>query len=137
MLITILNYDKYQDPKNYESDSVSDKRATMERHYKQEGKELKKKSNGIVGHVISYLNQQTGKSFKPTSSKTQALILTREKEGFTFDNFKTVIDTKTECWGKDVRMEKYLRPETLFGTKFESYVNEKKKDTDQNFEGAI
>ena len=48
------------------------------------------------------------------------------------DDFKTVIDKKADDWiGTD--MEKYLRPETLFGTKFESYLNqpEKKKQKSQ------
>ena len=44
-------------------------------------------------------------------------------EKFTVDDFKTVIDKKSREWlGTD--MEKYLRPETLFGTKFESYLNQ-------------
>ena len=47
----------------------------------------------------------------------------RIKEGFTLEDFKRVIDWKVSKWiGTD--MEQYLRPETLFGTKFESYLNE-------------
>ena len=45
-------------------------------------------------------------------------------EGFTVDDFKKVIDNKSAEWGKDSKMSKYLRPETLFGTKFESYLNQ-------------
>jgi hypothetical protein len=46
-------------------------------------------------------------------------------EGFTIDDFKTVIDKKCAEWLGDSKMEPYLRPETLFGTKFESYLNAK------------
>lgn len=45
-------------------------------------------------------------------------------EGFNVDDFKAVIDKKCADWLK-TDMEKYLRPETLFGTKFEGYLNEK------------
>ena len=38
---------------------------------------------------------------------------------------KQVIDIKVRQWFYDLRMNKFLRPETLFGTKFESYLNER------------
>ena len=38
------------------------------------------------------------------------------------EDFKAVIDYKVSEW-KGTKMEDYLRPETLFGTKFESYLN--------------
>ena len=40
------------------------------------------------------------------------------------DDFKKVIDVKSLEWNKDPKMCKYLRPETLFGNKFEGYLNE-------------
>ena len=43
-------------------------------------------------------------------------------DGFTVDDFKAVIDKKAKEW-KGTEMAQYLRPETLFGTKFESYLN--------------
>lgn len=74
--------------------------------------------------IIDYLNRKTNKNFKHTSKATQRLINARFKEKFTVDDFKTVIDTKTSQWLKDKKMSAYLRPDTLFGTKFESYLNE-------------
>lgn len=74
--------------------------------------------------IIDYLNKKTNKNFKYTSKSTQRLINARFKEKFTVDDFKTVIDTKTSQWLKDKKMSAYLRPDTLFGTKFESYLNE-------------
>jgi len=73
--------------------------------------------------VIDYLNNKANKNFRPTTKKTQSLINARIKEGFTLDDFKKVIDTKCSQW-LGTEMEKYLRPETLFGTKFEGYLNE-------------
>lgn len=74
--------------------------------------------------IIDYLNKKTNKNFKCTSKATQRLINARFKEKFTLDDFKKVIDVKTSQWLKDKRMSAYLRPDTLFGTKFESYLNE-------------
>lgn len=77
--------------------------------------------------IIDYLNQKANKKFKHTSQKTQTLIKARFKEKFTLDDFKQVIDIKTAQWLTDDKMSVYLRPETLFGTKFESYLNEQPK----------
>ncbi|ARM68029.1 hypothetical protein [Staphylococcus phage IME1348_01] len=74
--------------------------------------------------VIDYLNQQTGKNYKSTTKKNQTVIRARTDEGFSLDDFKRVIDNKVAEW-KGTNMEKYLRPETLFGTKFEGYLNQK------------
>ncbi|MDM5231452.1 phage replisome organizer N-terminal domain-containing protein [Lysinibacillus pakistanensis] len=74
--------------------------------------------------IIEYLNQKANKKFKHTSQKTQTLIKARFKEKFTLEDFKQVIDIKTAQWLADPKMSVYLRPETLFGTKFEGYLNE-------------
>jgi len=83
----------------------------------------------VIQEIINYLNQKAGKNYRMNNQKTKSLIQARLREGFTLDDFKKVIDTKVQQWqgkvNKDgVSMETYLRPETLFGTKFESYLNE-------------
>lgn len=83
-----------------------------------------KKDNTMCGEVIAYLNLKSGKRFKPSTGANKSHINARSKEGFTLENFKTVIDKKCSDWKGDPKMDKYLRPETLFGTKFESYLNE-------------
>lgn len=75
--------------------------------------------------IISHLNSRAGTAFRHTTKTTQKHIKARLSEGFTLDDFKTVIDKKCAEWIGDEKMEKYLRPETLFGTKFESYLNAK------------
>ena len=77
--------------------------------------------------IIDYLNLKANTNYKYTTSKTQTLIKARCNEGFIIDDFKRVIDNKVSEW-KNTDMEKYLRPETLFGTKFESYLNQKEKE---------
>ena len=73
--------------------------------------------------IVSYLNEKTGKQFKHSSQKTQTAIHARLAEGFKLDDFRAVIDKKCADWLGDKKMEEYLRPETLFGTKFEGYLN--------------
>ena len=73
--------------------------------------------------VIDYLNKESGKHFRYTKSNFRN-IEARFKEGFTFDDFRLVIDYKSNTWGNDPKMSEYVRPSTLFGTKFESYREE-------------
>ena len=74
--------------------------------------------------IVDYLNEKTGSKYRSSGSKTKSLIKARANEGFSLDDFKTVIEKKAKEWaGTD--MEKYLRPETLFSTKFEGYLNQK------------
>ena len=75
--------------------------------------------------IVQYLNQKTGKNFKSTSKATQRHIKARFTDGFVLDDFKQVIDNKCGDWLRDRKMKEYLRPETLFGAKFESYLNSK------------
>lgn len=74
--------------------------------------------------IIDYLNSKANTKYKPSTQKTQKLIRSLINQEFTLDDFKKVIDIKTSEW-LGTSMEKYLRPETLFGTKFESYLNQK------------
>ncbi|HGG0587317.1 conserved phage C-terminal domain-containing protein [Bacillus cereus] len=78
-----------------------------------------------IVEIVNYLNDVCGSSYRSTSKKTQSLIKTRLVEGFTVDDFKTVIDTKAREWLR-TEQAKYLRPETLFGTKFEGYLQQGK-----------
>jgi len=78
-----------------------------------------------IVEIVNYLNDVCGSSYRSTSKKTQTLIKTRLIEGFTVDNFKAVIDIKAREWLR-TEQAKYLRPETLFGTKFESYLQQGK-----------
>ncbi|EPB8162328.1 conserved phage C-terminal domain-containing protein [Clostridium perfringens] len=80
-------------------------------------------NNIIYSRIIDYLNSKTGKSYKSTTRKTQSLIKARIDEGFNEEEFFKVIDNKVSEW-KGTEYEKYLRPETLFGNKFEGYLNQ-------------
>ncbi|MEB3057519.1 conserved phage C-terminal domain-containing protein [Bacillus pseudomycoides] len=87
--------------------------------------ETTSKIKEYIVEIVNYLNDVCGSSYRSTSKKTQTLIKTRLIEGFTVDNFKAVIDIKAREWLR-TEQAKYLRPETLFGTKFESYLQQGK-----------
>lgn len=81
-----------------------------------------------ANEIISCLNEKTKKHYKANTPKTVRLIRARLKEGFTVEDFKVVIEKKCDDWLGNEKMERYLRPETLFGTKFEGYLNEVSND---------
>ena len=86
----------------------------------------KEKDNNIYSLVIDYLNSKANTKFRASTKNTQSYINARVREGYKLEDFIIVIDTKCDDWlGTD--WERYLRPATLFGTKFENYLNEANK----------
>lgn len=76
----------------------------------------------IYKNIVAHLNEKAGTAYRSSSHATQRLINARLADGFTEQDFYEVIDKKCAEW-KGTDMEKYLRPETLFGSKFENYLN--------------
>ena len=134
-LITIVNYSKWQgleDSTNRQTNrQLTDSQQTANRQLtanKKNKKNKKNKNNNIyiysseAAEIVDFLNECLGTRYKASSEKTRSLIKARLSEGFTVEDFKTVILKKSREWLHDPKMEKFLRPETLFGTKFESYL---------------
>lgn len=116
------------------SNSISNSISKEEKNNRGMGEEKKEETPLVIDdtstlgeftkQVIEYLNFKTDSNFKHSSKSTQQKINARLNEGYHLDDFKTVIDKKVAEWqGTD--FEKYLRPETLFGSKFEGYFNQK------------
>jgi len=149
-VITIPNWDKHQTLDAYEKKKERDRLYQQERRERQkllvqkssekssdsqttqssdvafsEEDREKEEDKKTYIYIVDYLNQKAGTKYKASSKKTQTCIHARLAEGFTIDDFKVVIDKKCADWLGDAKMEQYLRPETLFGTKFESYLNAK------------
>ena len=78
----------------------------------------------IIKDIINYLNTKCNTRYKHTTEDSKKHIRARLRDGYTKDDFFTVIDKKSAEW-IGTEQEKYLRPATLFGTKFESYLNQK------------
>ncbi len=73
--------------------------------------------------IVDYLNQKLGTQYRATSKKTRKLIKARFDDDFTLDDFKTVIDKKVYQW-QGTQFSEFLRPDTLFSSKFEGYLNQ-------------
>lgn len=145
--VTIPNWGKHQSLDAYEKKKQRDRERIAQKRAEQKAlvgmsrdmspdtspdvasleedkEEEKERDIDNIKYIVDYLNQKTGKEFRYKTPKTQKLINARFAEGFSVDDFKTVIDKKCAEWLRS-DMERYLRPETLFGTKFEGYLNEK------------
>ncbi len=75
-----------------------------------------------VKTVIDMLNRECGTRYSAASKANVRHVAARIKEGYTFDDFVAVVRDRKEKWGGDPKMREYLRPETLFGSKFDSYL---------------
>lgn len=84
---------------------------------------IKDKSIKDISYIVEYLNKKAGKKFKASSKDTRQHINARLAEGYKLEDFVEVIDKRCAVWKGDPKMEEFLRPSTLFGPKFESYLN--------------
>jgi uncharacterized phage protein (TIGR02220 family) len=115
-----------------EADLKSQLKSQQKSTNKKKDKEININTLSFINDIIAYLNQKAGTKYRVTVAKTKSLIQARMKEGFSLDDFKSVIDIKVSEWHGDEKMRRYLRPETLFGTKFESYLNQTPKQEVKN-----
>ena len=137
-----------EEERTKEEDNIYNKNSDFENEKDKENgkeKEIKKKEKPEepdrfteeYREIIGYLNEKTGKKFSARSRVNQGHMSARLKEGFTVEDFKRVIDIKCFQWLGDPKMAKFLRPETLFGTKFDRYLNEEKVVTRMGLHGEV
>lgn len=130
--IQFLNWQKRQ----YKSDDVTERVQRYRKRFSNvtsnvidtDTEQIQNRTEDIAAQVpfeeiIDYLNTRSGKKFRSSGAATKRHIVARWNEGFRVDDFQRVIDNKCGQWLDDKKMSEYLRPETLFGTKFESYLN--------------
>ena len=108
-------------------DIVNSNSLVNKNNIEKENKKRKSDSNSeTIKEIVEYLNEVCGTNYRASADDTIKHINARLKERYTIDDFKKVIDIKHNEW-QNTEWEKYLRPKTLFGTKFESYLNQKEK----------
>ena len=98
----------------------------------REGKEREEetqKESSAVEQIVSCLNEKAGTAFRASTRQTRKHIHARLAEGYSPQDFEAVIAYKVSKWKDDPRMQGYLRPETLFGAKFEGYLQEARQQT--------
>lgn len=132
-LLTLVNYGNYQDsrdnkgtPKGHQRDDEGTPtgRNNNDNNVNNDKNEKKDTYTSDIAEVLDYLNSRTGKKYTGKSKAHRQHIVARLKEGFTVEDFKKVIDNKVAAWGHSEKMAPYLRPETLFSSKFETYLND-------------
>jgi uncharacterized phage protein (TIGR02220 family) len=80
-------------------------------------------NNNTIVEIIDFLNETAKTNFKSGNKSTQGFINGRIAEGYTIEDFKSVITTMGSKW-IGTEWEEYLRPSTLFTpTNFEKYLN--------------
>lgn len=79
-------------------------------------------SDDISLSLLSYLNNKTGSSYR-MNDQIRETIEQRISEGYTIEQLENVVDKKCAEWSCDGKMRSYLRPSTLFGDRFEEYLN--------------
>lgn len=76
----------------------------------------------LYSEIISWLNIKIGANYRIGCKTSRSLIDARLKEGYTLNDFITVINKMSDEW-YGTENEKYLCPKTLFGTKFDMFLN--------------
>jgi uncharacterized phage protein (TIGR02220 family) len=141
--IQIVNWDKHQKPHNTEKESEIPpipplntkgmEKGTIKGMEKSESNSTNQNllSNAqttvknLCSSIINDLNEVLNSNYRETTKITKDLIQTRINEGFTLDDFKKVHRNMFRRWGPDNKMREFLRPITLYSSKFESYLNVK------------
>ena len=134
-VITITNWEKHQNIDGMDKIREQNRERKRKWDEKQKTKQTTAptppldppkpdENSDTVAAIVAYLNAKAGTNYRTNGArKTKSLIGARLAEGFTEDDFRTDIDHKCGAWLGDPKMRGFLRPETLFGSKFESYLN--------------
>ena len=117
----------FENDGNYEKGGVTQSKAKQSKAMQSKEQDLPYES------IVADLNAACGTRFRASTPKTRSLIRARWAEGFREDDFRAVFRRKAGEW-RGTEMERYLRPETLLGTKFEGYLNEKGGGGDGRFD---
>lgn len=134
-VVTILNWDKYQNSVQQDVPQMGNKcPSNVQQVSTNNNITIKNNDNNFKDGteavpyetIIEYLNSKADKSYRHTSKASIKLIQGRWSEGYCLEDFFAVIDSKVDSWLNDPKMDRYLRPITLFAPgNFESYLNEK------------
>lgn len=130
-LINLRKWAIYQGSQNYSDskyDNTYDNKSTSNKQQidtnNKDNNLNNEKNEELYLRIVTKLNKTSNKNYRSNALKTMELIDARLNDGFKEEDFYKVIDNKCKDWLNDSRMNKYLRPETLFGNKFENYLNE-------------
>jgi uncharacterized phage protein (TIGR02220 family) len=129
-VISIVNYEKYNGDNQLDNQQITNKQPTVNQQItttKELNNSKNKRNNNTmpvspdVLAVLELMNSILGTRY--TASKNNVkFINARLTDGFVLNDFETVLRAKHRDWAENADMVKFLRPETLFGNKFEGYL---------------
>lgn len=92
-------------------------------------RELARYRRGVIARVIARLNENSGHAYEPNAKQTERVLLAllKRRPPVTEAALRAVVWHRCAAWRDDPKMAEYLRPETLFGAKFDSYLAQAKK----------
>lgn len=81
--------------------------------------------------ALDVFNAETGQDVRDLSPEAWAGLRRVHDAGRTIEDVRRVVKAKAAQWGDDPKMARYVRPSTLFGAKFDEYLNEPEKGGDE------
>ncbi len=110
-----------------ETETETDTNTNTKGGASDDARALKAKLKVEAKEIIDHLNAVAGTSFSAKSKEvTEQLCARLRQSGVTVDGVKQMIDAKADEWSGDSKMEKFLRPSTLFSPKnFANYYGQR------------
>jgi len=123
IIINVASINQSTNNQTTNNQTTNNQTTNNQQQQTKRSKTINEQQSVVINSIVTYLNEVTNKHYRPDNATTMRLITARLNNGFTIEQFKYVIDVKSSHW-LNSDMEKYLRPETLFGNKFDGYLNE-------------
>lgn len=76
----------------------------------------------FAAEALRVFNAETGSNVMALDPRSWDRLAMIRASGRTIDDVRAVVRSKSEEWGGDERMRRFIRPSTLFGDKFEEYL---------------
>lgn len=83
----------------------------------------------FIGEALTVFTEVTGRACLIPSAEVFFDLTKIFDAGYSIDDVRLVCELKQAEWGADPKRQKWLRPHTLFGEKFEGYLAAAKADT--------
>jgi uncharacterized phage protein (TIGR02220 family) len=124
-IITVINWEHYQQGEGVNDVQVMTKRGTDEEQVmtnkNANNNKNKKNTSSPEFLVIEYYNSVNDRGLKHTDSNYKE-IRARLKEGHSIEDMKALIDYAAKTWSNDQFWADKNRPSTLFNGKFDGYL---------------
>jgi len=120
---------------NINKDLNNNKREIVEIEEKKDNsKELSlSATSNILKDVLNLFNEYEGyERYHANNEQDTVEILDKINKGYGFESFQKIFKKKLSEWGCSEKMKSFIRPKTLYGSRFEQYLKESEiKEVDE------